>query len=98
MTVKLEFHDPSGTLEVSQPFAPRLNTLEGKRIGIITNDQWQAYRMMPMLKSLLEEDFKNIEVLPIDAYPQGNLMIGTEDTAKIVKKSEVDAVIVGNAS
>ena len=98
MTVKLEFHDPSGTLEVSQPFAPRLDTLEGKRIGIITNDQWQAYRMMPMLKSLLEEDFKNIEVLPIDAYPQGNLMIGTEETAKIVKKSDVDAVIVGNAS
>ena len=96
--VRLEFHDPSGTLEVSQPFAPRLDTLEGKRIGIITNDQWQAYRMMPMLKSLLEEDFKNIEVLPIDAYPQGNLMIGTEDTAKIVKKSDVDAVIVGNAS
>jgi hypothetical protein len=96
--MKLEFHDPSGALEVTQPFAPRLDTLEGKRIGIITNDQWQAYRMMPMLKSLIEEDFKNVEVLPVDAYPQGNLLIGTEETARIIKKSGVDAVIVGNAS
>ena len=96
--VKLEFHDPSGTLEVTQPFAPRLDTLEGKRIGIITNDQWQAYRMMPALKDFLEKDFKNVEVLPVDAYPQGNLLIGTEETAAAVKKSGVDAVIVGNAS
>jgi hypothetical protein len=96
--VTLEFHDPSGTLEVDVPFAPRLDTLEGKRIGIITNDQWQAYRMMPMIKSLIEEDFKNVEVLPVDAYPQGNLLIGTEETAKIIKKSGVDGVIVGNAS
>jgi hypothetical protein len=96
--MKLEFHDPSGALEVTQRFAPRLDTLEGKRIGIVTNDQWQAYRMMPMLKSLLEQDFHNIEVLPVDAYPQGNLLIGTEETAKAIKKSAVDAVIVGNAS
>ena len=96
--VTLEFHDPSGQLEVTQPFAPRLDTLEGKRIGIVTNDQWQAYRMMPRLKSMLEEDFKGIEVLPVDAYPQGNLLIGTEETAKAVKKSGVDAVIIGNAS
>ena len=96
--MRLEFHDPSGALEVTQGFAPRLDTLEGKRIGIVTNDQWQAYRMMPMLKSLLEQDFKRIEVLPVDAYPQGNLMISTEETAKIIKQSRVDAVIVGNAS
>jgi len=96
--VTLEFHDPSGTLEVTQPFAPRLDTLEGKRIGIVTNDQWQAYRMMPKIKELLEQDFRNVEVLAVDAYPQGNLMIGTEETAKAVKASGVDAVIVGNAS
>ena len=96
--VRLEFHDPASVIEVQQPFAARLDTLEGKRVGFVSNEQWQAFRMLPMLKSLLEEDFKNIEVLPIDAYPQGNLMIGTEETAKIIKKSGVDAVIVGNAS
>lgn len=96
--VKLEFHDPSGVLEVTQAFAPRLDTLAGKRIGFVSNEQWQAYRMLPALKSMLEEDFPGVEVLPIDAFPQGNALIGTEETAKLVKKSGVDAVIVGNAS
>ncbi len=55
--VTLEFHDPSGRLEVTQPHAPRLASLEGKRIGFVSNEQWQAYRMLPLLKTLLEQDF-----------------------------------------
>jgi hypothetical protein len=95
---RLEFFDPSGALEVTQPHAPRLATLEGKRIGFVSNEQWQAYRMLPMLKEMLEQDFSGIQVLPIDAFPQGNGLIGNEDTAAQVKKSGVDAVIVGNAA
>ena len=79
--VTLEFHDPSGALEVTQPLAPRLESLDGKRIGFVSNEQWQAYRMLPMLKEMLEQDFPGIEVLPIDAFPQGNALIGTEETA-----------------
>ena len=96
--VKLEFHDPSGALEVTQPHAPRLASLEDKRIGFVSNEQWQAYRMLPMLKEMLEQDFPGVTVLAIDAYPQGNALIGTEETAALVKKSRVDAVIVGNAA
>ena len=96
--VKLEFHDPSGMLEVTQPHARRLATLAGKRIGFVSNDQWQAYRMLPQLKAMLESDFPDTEVLPIDAFPQGNARIGSEETAALVKKSGVDAVIVGNAA
>jgi len=96
--VRIEFHDPAGTLEVTQPFAARLPNLSGKRIGFVSNEQWQAYRMLPMLKSMLEQDFKDIEVLAVDAFPQGNALIGTEETAKAVKQSGVDAVIIGNAS
>jgi hypothetical protein len=96
--MRLEFHDPAGTLEVTHHFAPRLPTLEGKRIGFVSNEQWQAYRMLPMLKEMLESDFPGIEVLPIDNFPQGNALIGTEETAKLVRESGVDAVIVGNAS
>jgi hypothetical protein len=95
---KLEFYDPSGVLEVTQPFAPRLDAIVGKRIGFVSNEQWQAYRMLPLLKELMEADFPGVEVLPIDAYPQGNALIGNEETAALVKKSGVDAVIVGNAA
>jgi len=96
--VRIEFHDPSGSLEVTAPHAPRLASLEGKRIGFVSNEQWQAYRMLPLLKEMLEADFSGIEVLPVDAFPQGNTLIPTEETAALVEKSGVDAVIVGNAA
>ena len=96
--VTLEFHDPSGTIEVKQPHAARVATLAGKRVGFVSNEQWQAYRMLPRLKALLEVDFPGIEVLPIDAFPQGNAVIGSQDTAALVKQSGVDAVIIGNAA
>ena len=96
--VKLEFHDPSGVLEVKQPHAPRLASLAGKRIGFVSNEQWQAYRMLPLLKEMLEQDFPGVTVLPIDTFPQGNALIGEEQTAAMVKKSGVDGVIVGNAA
>ena len=96
--VTLEFYDPSGALEVTKPHAPRLALLEGKRIGIVSNEQWQAYRMLPLLKSMFEADIPGIEVLTVDAFPQGNALIGTEETAALVKRSGVDAVIVGNAA
>ena len=96
--IRLEFHDPSGALEVRQPHAPRLPALAGTRVGLVSNEQWQAYRMLPLLKSLLEADFPGIEVLPIDAFPQGNAVIGSEETAALVKARGVDAVIIGNAA
>ncbi len=96
--ITLEFHDPSGAIEVKQPHAPRVAGLAGQRVGFVSNDQWQAYRMLPRLKALLEADFPSIEVLPVDAFPQGNGVIGSEETAALVKASGVDAVIIGNAA
>ena len=96
--ITLEFHDPSGVIDVKQPHAVRIGGLAGARIGFVSNEQWQAYRMLPKLKALLEADFAGIEVLPIDAFPQGNAVIGSEETAALVKQSAVDAVIIGNAA
>ena len=96
--VKLKFYDPSGALEVTQPHAARLASLAGKRVGFVSNEQWQAYRMLPMLKEMLEADFPGVEVLPVDAFPQGNALIGETETAALVRKSGVDAVIIGNAA
>src|SRR4029434_2584423 len=81
--VKLEFHDPSGALEVTQPFAPRLHALEGKRIGFVSNEQWQAYRMLPMLKELLETEVPGFSVLPIVTFPAGNALFGEGETVRV---------------
>jgi hypothetical protein len=96
--VKLDFYDPSGGIEITQPHAPRLDSLTRKRIGIVTNEQWQAFRTLPLIKKLFEQDFPGIEVLPIDAFPQGNALISEDETVKLVKQSGVDAVIIGNAA
>jgi hypothetical protein len=96
--VRLEFFDPSGRLEKAKPHAPRLDTLAGKRIGFVSNEQWQAFRMLPLIRELLQADHANVEVLPIDRFPQGNTLIGNAEVAHMVKDSGVDAVIVGNAA
>jgi hypothetical protein len=96
--VKLEFFDPSGVTEYKQAHAPRLESLTGKRIGLLSNDQWQSYRMLPMIHDWLKQDFHDIEVLAADAFPQGTSFIGTEETAQLVERSGVDAVIIGNAA
>ena len=96
--VKIEYHDPSGTLDASKPYAPRLTSLAGKRIGLLSNAKWQAFRMLPLLKTMLEADFPGIEVMSEDHFPQGNAVIGNEDVAHLVKQSGVEAVIIGNAA
>lgn len=96
--VTLEFHDPAGTLDAAKPYAPRLDGLAGRKIGMLSNGQWQAFRMLPLLKTLLEADFPGIEVIPEDRFPQGNTKIGTAEVVAQVQASGVDAVIVGNAA
>ena len=96
--VQLEFYDPSGAIEITQPHAARLDGIAGKKIGFVTNEQWQAYRTLPLIKSLFEKDFPGVEILPLDAFPQVNALIGEEKTAMMVKDSGVDAVIIGNAA
>jgi hypothetical protein len=94
----LAFYDPSGNTEVTQAHAPRLSTLEGKRIGFLSNDQWQAYRTLPLIKAMIEEDFPTCDILPIDTFPQGIGPMAGKKTAKMVKDRGVDAVIIGNAA
>ncbi len=94
----IELHDPTGTIEVKQPHAARLNAIGGTRIGFLTNEQWQAYFALPVIRDLIGKDFPGTEVLPLDAFPKGNDRIGLAATAKLVKESGIDAVIIGNAA
>jgi hypothetical protein len=96
--INLQFYDPSGALKIMHQHAPRLDTLAGKKIGILSNGQWQAYRMLPLLKQLIEADFPDATVIGDDQFPQGTSIIGQAATVQMVKDSGVDAVIIGNAA
>lgn len=95
---RLELHDPTGSIEVKQAHAARLGEIRGKRIGFLTNEQWQAYFALPLIKESIERDFPGTEVLPLDTFPKGNDHIGLPATAQLVKESGVDAMIIGNAA
>ncbi len=94
----LEFHSPSGSTEVSHSHATRLSTLENKRVGLLSNGQWQSFRSLPILMELMREDIPGIEILPPDTYPQGTEFISLDSTIDAIKESGVDAVIIGNAA
>jgi hypothetical protein len=96
--IELEMHDPSGRLDITKDFAPRLGTLDGKKIALLSGDQWQAHRTLPMLKALFEHDFPSIEVLPIDAFPSGEHAVGADTTVQMIKDKGVDGVVIGNAA
>ena len=49
----LEVFDPSGSSEVTQLHAPRLDSLDGKTIGFISNDMWLWNRANVQILSLI---------------------------------------------
>lgn len=95
----IEILEPSGATEISVLHAPRLDSLEGKTIGLMSNDSWQSHRTLPLIKEYLEKRFANIIVLAPSDLPSGpHGAIDTEAVATTVKERGVDAVIIGNAA
>jgi hypothetical protein len=94
----LEVFDPSGATEVLRLHASRIDTLDGKRIGFVSNDEWQAHRMLPIIADRIKKKFKDVEIVPFSEFPIGNSRITDDETIQKAKELEVDAIIVGNAS
>jgi hypothetical protein len=94
----LEVFDPSGATEITQLHASRLGSLEGKTVALLSNDMWQAHRMLPMLREILESRYEGITVIPETEFPMGNTQIDKEETVDMLAERGADAVIIGNAS
>lgn len=94
----LEVFDPSGATEVTQLHAPRLDSLDGKTIGFISNDMWQAHRMLPLLRDWIAEHHPDTTLIAESEFPMGNTLMDTEDAVEQLVSRGVDAVIIGNAS
>lgn len=96
--MQLAFHNPAGRTEITARHAPRLASLAGRRIGFLSNGDWQAFRTLPLLKTHLRADFPDAEVLPLDTFPEGTDFIALDTSIEAVVRSGVDAVIIGNAA
>ena len=94
----LDVFDPSGATDVLQLHAPRLKSLEGKTIGFVSNDDWQAHRTLPLVAELFEKNFSGLKTVPYTEFPLGNFNIDNDKTVERAKKMGVDAVVVGNAA
>ena len=94
----LEVFDPSGATEISQLHAQRLDTLEGKTIGFLSNDMWQAHRMLPLVREWLDAQYTQVELVDEHEFPIGNTQIDSEHAVDQLVARGVDAVIIGNAA
>jgi hypothetical protein len=90
----LEVFNPTGAAGVTSPFAPRLETMHNKKIGLLSNGLWQAHRTLPLLQDTLGQQYprSTFEVIP------GNEAIQDDKTIDAIAGLEYDAVIVGNAA
>ncbi len=94
----MQLHHPQGATEVQVLHAPRLDTLEGKTVAFLSDDMWQAHRMLPVLRETLAAEVAGIRIVAESELPQGTLAIDREETVDEVLARGADAVVVGNAA
>ena len=96
--VSFKVYDPSGAMQITQMFAPRLDTLEGKTIAFVADDSWEDARMFPIIKKYLEEKY-HCTVFTSDNWPSGvdNLTKDNNGIPAMLHEKGVEGVIVGNA-
>ena len=94
----LEIFDPTGATEVTKLHAERLGSLSGKTIGFISNDMWQAHRMLPLLRDWISEHHPDTTLIAEDEVPMGSTEIDTEEAVDALEARGGDAVVVANAS
>ncbi len=90
----MEVFDPSGASEVTVSFARRLDTLEGKKIGLLSNGMWQADRALALLKDRFQERYPTSTLVHIPATER----IQSDEVIASIAREGYDAVVVGNAA
>lgn len=97
--VTLTVYDPSGVTEVTQQFAERLDSLDGKTVAFLGNGMWEEDRTFEELEKLMAESFPNTTIITPDNFPRHSDDLTKEDNgiAEQMKELGVDAAVVGNA-
>ncbi len=97
--VTLEVYSPTGAIEITQLFSPRLSSLDGKVICELSNDSWETHRTFPAIREQLQKQFPTAKIIPYTEFPQGKLELeNAEDIGNMIIGKGGQAVIVGNAA
>ena len=96
--VTLELLNPTGAIEISNLFAPRLTNLRGKTICELSDGLWEDYRTFPLIRQLLQKRLPDVKIIPYTDLPVGTPNIDIDAIGDIVKKKGCQAVIVGNSA
>ncbi len=97
--VTLKVFDPTGAIEVTQLFAPRLTDLNGKTICEVSNTSWEAARTFPAIRELLIKQYPTATIIDYTRFPSGTTPISDENSklGDKLKAAGCQAAIVGNA-
>ena len=94
----MDIYDPSSATEITELYSPRLNSLDGKRIALLSSDSWQAHRTLPLVGDMLKTEYPSIEIIPYEEFPIGNAVIDSDASVVRAKELAVDGVLIGNAA
>ena len=95
--VSLEVYDPSGIIETTELFAPRLTDLNGKTICELSDLSWEDHRTFPLIRELLQKRFPDVKIIPYTEFP-GVYGVEADVLSKMLREKGCDGVIVGNAA
>jgi hypothetical protein len=97
---------PSGEPAVEkQGFSTRLDTLDGKTVGMLWNRVFRGDETLPMIGELLLQRFPTMKVIPWEEFPVTSVpalhAARQQETLQtltdVLLERRVDAVVTGNA-
>jgi hypothetical protein len=96
--VMLSVHNPCGSVEVVQSHAPRLEALNGRTVGELSNGVWEDRRIFEKIREALGRRLPEVKIVPFTEFPIGSEKIDSESTIDLLLSKGCEAVITGNAA
>jgi hypothetical protein len=93
----MEVYDPTGMVQTTEDYAPRLPDLNGKTICELSDYIWESKRIFPAIRERLKERFPGAKIIPYTEFPT-TMRFEPESLLKMIREKGCDAAIIGNAA
>jgi hypothetical protein len=88
--ISIEVYEPTGAgaMAITNMFAPRLTTLDGKTIALMACDasKWQTFRILPYVSALIQKKYPTAKFVPMTEFTQGLGVDSEADAKKAIDK------------